>query len=58
MKREREMEKETNPKEKKKERKKERDAFKHADEFAAASRTRPLGTSMKREGSLDTRDDS
>ena len=52
------MEKETNPKEKKKERKKERDAFKHADEFAAASRTRPLGTSMKREGSLDTRDDS
>lgn len=42
----------------KKKRKKERDAFKHADEFAGASRTRPLGTSLKREGSLDTRDDS
>jgi hypothetical protein len=55
MKREREMEKETNQKEKKE---KERDAFKHADEFAGASRTRPLGTSLKREGSLDTRDDS
>ena len=56
MKRERDGER--NKSERKKERKKERDAFKHADEFAAASRTRPLGTSMKREGSLDTRDDS
>ena len=58
MERERERDGERNKSERKKERKKEGDAFKHADEFAAASRTRPLGTSMKREGSLDTRDDS
>jgi hypothetical protein len=57
MKRERERDGERNKSERKK-RKKERDAFKHADEFAGASRTRPLGTSLKREGSLDTRDDS